>query len=83
MWEVIMIAWYPLNIYVSAEYFEAAKRYLEFTIPGLVTGPGVAERYLTTSMKNNTHPRHKILQKLQSRVVSDMWMNLDQTLLFH
>lgn len=53
-----------------ADYFEAAKKYLEFTIPLLVTSPGMAERYLNTFKGSDTHPRHRILQRIQTRVVS-------------
>ena len=59
---------------IFVDYFETAKRHLEFTVPGLVTGPCVAEKYFT--MKNEdsaTHSRHKVLQKFQSRVVSDTY----------
>ena len=71
-------------MYISIEYFEAAKQNLELTVPGLVTGPNVAKEHLANvSMMGDTsysgspsepitHLRHSFLQRFQARVVSDM-----------
>ena len=70
-------------MYLHAGYHEAAKRNLEYTTPGLVTSPNVAEKCFASEVQkgkvkspnisehsdSDTLPKHSGLRRFQARIV--------------